>query len=710
MSSKVGALLIDMAMNTAAFASDLSKTQSSLNSWASSSNKTLSNVVNGWRGVSKEIDGFIGRTFNMRNAILSLVGGGVFGALINKQIELASAIVDTADNIGLSTKTLQEYTYAGRLSSIGTEQMQDAMKKFAVSVGQARAESGKFYQYLSANNPELLKQVLASKSLDEALNATFSTMGKLTNEQDRLALAQAAFSKTNLNMVNLVKDGTGAFESMRQKANDLGIVIRDDLLRNAEEAGDKIDTLSQVFRAQLMVAVAENAKEIGNFAEELTKLLPVLVELATKAMQLVNVLVDEWEPATIKIGTAMAVMALKTQAAFEAVSGLITGNWSEAEQKIKDLNALADGVADEAADRLQKISQGAQGISGGVDAAAGTGAAARSAEDYAERMRDAAKATKDAGEEFKKLKSAADKIKEDVKSPFEKYISDIAELDKMLKANLITWDEYQRAVTKAQDKNFQISDRTKKVLGEQETAQDKYNEKMKELNALVGVEGGLSWEQYEIAVGKANAELRKAQNEGSLFSDLMDKAIDGNIKSWKDLGRAVIDFGKQWLKTLAAGQSAGGSGGGFGGGGIFGSLVSLGSSLWSSYSLNSSIASTIAANPAIFHSGGVVGSAGGSSRRVDASVFAGAPRFHNGGLVGGEVPAILKKGERVLTEQQQKEELGGTVVYNIDARGAAAGVADELRQMIRDVNASVESRSVAAVTSARARNPNLFGG
>ena len=41
MGSKVGALLIDMAMNTAAFASDLAKTQNNLNSWASSSNKTL---------------------------------------------------------------------------------------------------------------------------------------------------------------------------------------------------------------------------------------------------------------------------------------------------------------------------------------------------------------------------------------------------------------------------------------------------------------------------------------------------------------------------------------------------------------------------------------------------------------------------------------------------------------------------------------------
>ncbi|HEU4589380.1 MAG TPA: phage tail length tape measure family protein [Steroidobacteraceae bacterium] len=59
----------------------------------------------------------------------------------------------------------------------------------------------------------------------------------------------------------------------------------------------------------------------------------------------------------------------------------------------------------------------------------------------------------------------------------------------------------------------------------------------------------------------------------------------------------------------------------------------------------------------LFHSGGVAGQSGGQRRAVPAIAFAGAPRYHSGGVAGlkpDEVPAILQKGERVLTKDQQK--------------------------------------------------------
>ncbi|MGI3212573.1 phage tail tape measure C-terminal domain-containing protein [Roseovarius tibetensis] len=56
----------------------------------------------------------------------------------------------------------------------------------------------------------------------------------------------------------------------------------------------------------------------------------------------------------------------------------------------------------------------------------------------------------------------------------------------------------------------------------------------------------------------------------------------------------------------------------------------------------------------IFHSGGLVG-APALTRPVPALAFAGAPRMHDGGLAGlrhDEVPAILQRGEMVLSRRQ----------------------------------------------------------
>ncbi|MFN4194159.1 MAG: phage tail tape measure protein, partial [Tabrizicola sp.] len=56
----------------------------------------------------------------------------------------------------------------------------------------------------------------------------------------------------------------------------------------------------------------------------------------------------------------------------------------------------------------------------------------------------------------------------------------------------------------------------------------------------------------------------------------------------------------------------------------------------------------------IFHQGGVAGGPA-QQRLVPAFAFAGAPRFHDGGLAGlraDEVPAILQRGEMVLSRAQ----------------------------------------------------------
>jgi hypothetical protein len=64
----------------------------------------------------------------------------------------------------------------------------------------------------------------------------------------------------------------------------------------------------------------------------------------------------------------------------------------------------------------------------------------------------------------------------------------------------------------------------------------------------------------------------------------------------------------------------------------------------------------------LFHGGGIVG-AGGPTRAVPALAFASAPRFAG----GGEVPAILHRGEEVLTRRDPRHRAnrgGGVTVTN----------------------------------------------
>ncbi len=81
---------------------------------------------------------------------------------------------------------------------------------------------------------------------------------------------------------------------------------------------------------------------------------------------------------------------------------------------------------------------------------------------------------------------------------------------------------------------------------------------------------------------------------------------------------------------------------------------------------------------AAFHSGGVVGS-GGATREVSPFAFLGAPRLHAGGAFGlrdDEVPAILQRGEVVLSRDQVRGAGPGNVKVQIENKGTPQEVSD----------------------------------
>jgi hypothetical protein len=111
---------------------------------------------------------------------------------------------------------------------------------------------------------------------------------------------------------------------------------------------------------------------------------------------------------------------------------------------------------------------------------------------------------------------------------------------------------------------------------------------------------------------------------------------------FRDLANSILeDITRIALRSAVLGPLANWLGGALGGigGGLGGSL---GGSL----------------TAAVAHSGGVIGVSALPQRQVPAMAFAGAERFHGGGYPGlrpDEVPAILQRGERVLSRREVAE-------------------------------------------------------
>ncbi|HJZ06342.1 MAG TPA: hypothetical protein VJ327_10930 [Patescibacteria group bacterium] len=199
---------------------------------------------------------------------LGVVATGTVVAFAKKSIEAASAINDVAKAAGMSTDTLQEMRHAASLSGISFDELDGSLLKFNKSVGEARAGSGSLYSYLKKVDQGLLDQVRSANSTDDALNLIFKSMKNVSNESERAALAAAAFGRSGVKLSVLADD----YETLRKEAQSLGIVIDSQLIKNADEAGDKLETLSRVIGAQLTTAVLNFAPTIQKVAEQILKL------------------------------------------------------------------------------------------------------------------------------------------------------------------------------------------------------------------------------------------------------------------------------------------------------------------------------------------------------------------------------------------------------------------------------------------------------
>ena len=190
--------------------------------------------------------------------------------------------------------------------------------------------------------------------------------------------------------------------------------------------------------------------------------------------------------------------------------------------------------------------------------------------------------------------------------------------------------------------------------------------------------------------------IQAAHNMQNAFADLFFNAMNGEFDNLagnfaRTLQRMAAELAASEVLELLTGDM--GKTGKMGG--WIGSLVSGVSSFFGPASAGMSVPGDLVPS-SFYHRGGVVGESS-DQRRVPAGLFHGAPRLHAGGLAGDEVPAILRRGEEVLTRSDPRHrgngattvEKGGGLsieigaIYADDAIGVRRAVAEGVKQAVQ---------------------------
>ncbi|HEU0223402.1 MAG TPA: phage tail tape measure C-terminal domain-containing protein [Paracoccaceae bacterium] len=274
--------------------------------------------------------------------------------------------------------------------------------------------------------------------------------------------------------------------------------------------------------------------------------------------------------------------------------------------------------------------------------ASGTGIATEASR----KAKEAADAEAEAERERQRLMEEGERIRQSLQTATQDYADTVGHLRELLDAEAISLETFNRAAAQAWGE-----------LMEREA--EERTRRLREEGGLFGA-AQARLEEYVEAAGRTAEVIEEAFAQA--FSGAEDAIADfvrtGRFEFASLVTSMLADLARLSVRQAVLGPLAGWLGNLLGSAGTIGAGGSAGAGLVSGWKL---------------HGGGVAGE-DGQPVRVAAAAFLGAPRLHDGGLAlrPDEIPAILQRGERVLSrEEARRRETGGPVVQvNITATDA----------------------------------------
>ena len=448
--ANLGTLTLDLLCKIGSFTGPLDKAERH-------SKKTADGISRHQR----EITGAIGSSLkSLAGWAAGFVAFGAMKSFVENSLKAAGAIQDVAATAGITTDTLQEMRHVTSMFGVSAEQADQGLQKFNKSIGELKAGTGSLYTYLSKTDKALLSQVQSAGSADAALDIIFKSMKNVADSSERSALAVAAFGKSGQRMAVMADD----YENLRKEARDLGLVIDSDLIKSADEAGDKFDTMAMVIKTQLTSAVLELAPVIQKTAEQIIKLSRATAKFFNvKTVDEIDVEIAALEELRSEYKqTEDTLTAMKAQKGY-----LLPGELDQLSQAKNNVETLTESIKE-----LNGTKMGAGTSDGGGDAALSQ---QQSVEIYKKA--------------FSELEQITQKTYDVMKGVYQ--------------------DDY--------DEFFELT-------GDKLTAQAIYNKNMKALNEkLTGKDSGDSWEDFG-KVLKNTSEANKQRLEIIKSSNLAIKA------------------------------------------------------------------------------------------------------------------------------------------------------------------------------------------
>ena len=200
----------------------------------------------------------------------------------------ADEIDKMSQKVGLSRTAYQEWDYVLSQNGMDISSLQTGVKSLTAQMDKAASGSGDAADMFKQLGVEVTNADGSLRSQEDVFNDTIAALQGVDNETERARLATKLFGKAGTEMAPLLNQSADSVQALKDKAHELGMVMSDETIDAGVKFTDTMDTLKRSFggiMTQLGGAVIPIVQKFADLIQEKMPQIQAFIQRLTPILE-----------------------------------------------------------------------------------------------------------------------------------------------------------------------------------------------------------------------------------------------------------------------------------------------------------------------------------------------------------------------------------------------------------------------------------------
>lgn len=198
-----------------------------------------------------------------RDVLFSLGQAGM------RAMEYAGNLKTVSAQVGMTTAQLQEYGYAATQVGVSQDALNNGLSELTSKIAEARGGSKSAAEAFAGLGVDVTSAGGAAKGTGDVLSELIGRVSGIADPVARARAEASLFGGQWQAIDPLLRAGSDNINNLRNAAREMGIVLSDRQIQEADIAAKKMAAVKTVLEANIAAAVARNADQIFRLADSL---------------------------------------------------------------------------------------------------------------------------------------------------------------------------------------------------------------------------------------------------------------------------------------------------------------------------------------------------------------------------------------------------------------------------------------------------------